>query len=255
MLEKTPESPLGSKEINPVNLNGNYFFWRVNTSCYYKGTRKNKKQLLFFLVFRFMQALEHKCFFQQCHVISLSHRSIIWLQKVKVKVTMSCVQLLWPCGLYTVHGILQARILEWVAFPFSRGIFPTQGLNPGLVHCRWILSQLSHKGSPRILNWVAYPFSSRFSWPRNWTRVSCIAGGFFTNWATRTSEKLHFFLAHFSNHDMHASFMFNDILVSKDHQRMCCRSLKRIPSTLFFSSSLSYSKKIQCQGYSLYFWG
>ena len=27
---------------------------------------------------------------------------------------------------YTVHGILQARILEWVAFPFSRGIFPTQ---------------------------------------------------------------------------------------------------------------------------------
>ena len=188
MLEKTPESPLGSKEINPVNLNGNYFFWRVNTSCYYKGTRKNKKQLLFFLVFRFMQALEHKCFFQQCHVISLSHRSIIWLQKVKVKVTMSCVQLLWPRGLYTVHGILQARILEWVAFPFSRGIFPTQGSSPGLVHCRQILSQLSHKGSPRILNWVAYPFSSRFSWPRNWTRVSCIAGGFFTNWAIRETQ-------------------------------------------------------------------
>ena len=33
---------------------------------------------------------------------------------------------------YIVHGILQARILEWVAFPFSRGIFPTQGLNLGL---------------------------------------------------------------------------------------------------------------------------
>ena len=30
-------------------------------------------------------------------------------------------------------------------------IFPTQGLNPGLLHCRWILYQLSHKGSPRIL--------------------------------------------------------------------------------------------------------
>ena len=45
---------------------------------------------------------------------------------------------------YTVHGILQARILEWVALPFSRG--PSQ--------------------------------------PRDWTQVSCIAGGFFTSWAT-----------------------------------------------------------------------
>ena len=66
--------------------------------------------------------------------------------------------------------ILQARIREWVAFPFSRGIFPTQGLNPGLPHCRWILYQLSHKGSPRRLEWVAYPFSRGSSRPRNWTR-------------------------------------------------------------------------------------
>ena len=43
---------------------------------------------------------------------------------------------------------LQARILEWVAFLFSRGIFPTQGLNPGLPHCRQIFYQLTHKGSP-----------------------------------------------------------------------------------------------------------
>ena len=35
----------------------------------------------------------------------------------------------------------------------------------------------------RILEWVAYSFSSRSSQPRNWTRVSCIAGGFFNNWA------------------------------------------------------------------------
>ena len=41
-----------------------------------------------------------------------------------------------------------------------QGIFPTQGSNPGLLHCRQILYQLSHKGSPRILEWVAYPFSS-----------------------------------------------------------------------------------------------
>ena len=47
----------------------------------------------------------------------------------------------------TVHGALQARILEWVAFPFSQGIFPTKGSNPGLLHCRQILYQLSHKGS------------------------------------------------------------------------------------------------------------
>ena len=49
---------------------------------------------------------------------------------------------------YTVHGILQARTLGWVAFPFSRGIFQTQGSNPGLPHCRQILYQLIHKGSP-----------------------------------------------------------------------------------------------------------
>ena len=43
----------------------------------------------------------------------------------------------------TVHGILQARILECVAFPFSRGSSPTQESNPGFPFCRWILYQLS----------------------------------------------------------------------------------------------------------------
>ena len=64
-----------------------------------------------------------------------------------------------------------------------QGTFPTQGSNPGLLYSGWILYQLSHQGSPRILDWVAYPFSSRYSWPRNQTGVSCIAGRFFTNWA------------------------------------------------------------------------
>ena len=50
---------------------------------------------------------------------------------------------------YTVHGILQARILEWVAFPFSRGS----------------------------------------SQPRHWTQVSCIASRFFTSWATREAQE------------------------------------------------------------------
>ena len=69
-----------------------------------------------------------------------------------------------------------------------QGIFLTQGLNPGLPHCRQILYQLSHTGSPRILEWVAYSFSSRSSWPRNQTRVSWIAGVFFTNWVIREAH-------------------------------------------------------------------
>ena len=66
-----------------------------------------------------------------------------------------------------------------------QGIFPSQGSNPGLLHCRQIPYELSHKWSPRILEWVAYPFSSGSSQPRNQTGVSCIAGGFFTNGALR----------------------------------------------------------------------
>ena len=108
-----------------------------------------------------------------------------------MKVTQLCPTLCDSMG-YTVHGILQARILEWVVFLFSRRssqprystqvsritgrlftswaknspgqntgmgslsllqeIFPTQGFNPGLPHCTWILYQLSHKGSPLQIN-------------------------------------------------------------------------------------------------------
>ena len=62
------------------------------------------------------------------------------LPRVKVKVTLSCLTLLDPTD-YTVHGIFQARILEWAAFPFSR----------------------------------------ESSQPRDRTGVSCTAGEFFTN--------------------------------------------------------------------------
>ena len=67
---------------------------------------------------------------------------------VKVKVSQSCPTL---CDLmdYTVHGILQARIQEWVAFPFSRGS----------------------------------------SQPRDQTQVSCIAGSFFISWVTREAQE------------------------------------------------------------------
>ena len=47
----------------------------------------------------------------------------------------------------SVHGILQARILEWVAHSLLQGILPTQGLNLGLQHCRQILHRLNHQGS------------------------------------------------------------------------------------------------------------
>ena len=65
----------------------------------------------------------------------------------EMKVVQSCLTLCDPMG-HTVHGILQARILKWVAFPFSRAS----------------------------------------SWPRNQTRVFCIAGRFFTNWGMREAQ-------------------------------------------------------------------
>ena len=48
----------------------------------------------------------------------------------------------------SVHGILQARILEWVAIPFYMGIFLAQGSNLGLLHCRQIFYHLNYQGSP-----------------------------------------------------------------------------------------------------------
>ena len=55
---------------------------------------------------------------------------------------------------YTVHGILQARILEWVAFPFSRGSSQPRDqtqVSLGSLPPRWILYQLSHKGNQYVL--------------------------------------------------------------------------------------------------------
>ena len=89
---------------------------------------------------------------------------------------------LWPHGLYNPWNSLDQDTGMGILL---QGIFPTEGSNPGLPCCRWILYQLSHQGSPRILEWAIYPFSRGSSWPRNWTGVSCIAGEFFTSWATR----------------------------------------------------------------------
>ena len=70
----------------------------------------------------------------------------------RAKLLQLCLTLCNPmdCTLTgsSIHGILQARILEWVAIPFSRGIFPTQGSNLRLLHCKQILYHLSQQGSP-----------------------------------------------------------------------------------------------------------
>ena len=106
------------------------------------------------------------------------------LQCMKVKseseVAQSCLTLCNPHGLYspwnspgqdTGVGILS----------LLQGIFPIQGSNLGLPHCSQILYQLSHKGSPRILECAVYTFSSGSYQCRDQTRVSCTAGGLFTN--------------------------------------------------------------------------
>ena len=144
----------------------------------------------------------------------------------------------------SVHGVLQARILEWIAISFSRE--SARPINQTCVYCigTWILYHWTLRGAQkyirwqktnnqtnnwgtqllkinsfriyvvvlvpqlcptlwphgitpassahgiflaRVLEWVAISFSRRSSRPRDRTRVSCTAGWFFTNWATRTA--------------------------------------------------------------------
>ena len=73
---------------------------------------------------------------------------------MKVKIAQSCPTLCDPT-VCTIHGILQARVLEWVAFPFSGGSSkPRDQTQVSLIAGKFFY-QLSHKGSPRILEWVA----------------------------------------------------------------------------------------------------
>jgi len=84
----------------------------------------------------------------------------------------------------SVHGASPGKNTGVSCHALLQGIFPNQGSNPGLLHCRWILYHLRHWGSPRILEWVVYPFSRGTSQHRNRTEISCIAGRFFTSWGT-----------------------------------------------------------------------
>ena len=85
----------------------------------------------------------------------------------------------------SVHGNSPGKNTGVGCHALLQGIFPTQGSNPGLPHWGQILDHLSHQGSPRILEWVAYPFSRGTSRPRNPTGVFRITGGFFNSWANR----------------------------------------------------------------------
>ena len=114
-------------------------------------------------------------FSRQEHWSGLPLPSPMMKVKSESEVAQSCPTLSDPMDCSppgsSVHGIFQARVLEWGAIAFSDGlhcpwnspgqntgvgslsllqeIFPTQGLNPDLSHCRQILYQLSHKGSPQ----------------------------------------------------------------------------------------------------------
>ena len=101
-------------------------------------------------------------------------------EKVKVKVAQSCLTLRDLMD-YTEHGILQARILEWIAFPFSRGSSQPKDWTQVSQVSRIADGFFTSWATREAQEWVAYPFSGRSSWPRNRTGVSCIAGRFFTN--------------------------------------------------------------------------
>ena len=89
-----------------------------------------------------------------------SNRLLIWARFLYGEVKALAIQLCltpWDPMNYSppgssVCGILQARILDWVSISFSRGIFWTQGLNPGLLHCRQFLYHLSHRGRSYFKN-------------------------------------------------------------------------------------------------------
>ena len=90
----------------------------------------------------------------------------------------------------SVHGHFPGKKNRMSCHALLPGVFPTQGWNPGLPHCRQILYHLSQQGSPRVLERVVYPFSRATSQPSNQTGVSCIAGGFFTHLSQQGSPRM-----------------------------------------------------------------
>ena len=112
--------------------------WGRNELCIWLHNQKHSSSLTYRKMFCVVWFEYSNCL----------HITVNVLVKRKVEITQLCLTLCDPMD-YTVHGILQARILEWVDFPFSRG-------------------------------------SSK---PRDQTQVSHIVNGFFTSWATREAQE------------------------------------------------------------------
>ena len=139
------------------------------------------KELCYFSLFLCTKSLNLMC---------ISHLLYFWNWTSYKYDSESCSVLshfLLPHGLYSPWNS-QGQNAGVGSHSLLQGIFPTQGSNPGLLHYKWSLYQLSHQESPRILEWVAYSFFRGSSWPRNWTGVSCTAGRFFYTWATRKAH-------------------------------------------------------------------
>ena len=147
------------------------------TECSHVPQRKGEKEYLCTLIISTPWHTQHFC--------NLRRKAKSFKMSFPYLTSCSIVSSsLRPHGLYSSWNS-PGQNTEVCSHSFLQGIFPTQGSNPGLPHCRRILYQLSHQGSPRILGWVAYPFSSGSFWLRNWTGVYCIASRFFTNQTIR----------------------------------------------------------------------
>ena len=126
-----------------------------------------------YIIFTLPKTSVHYFLIEYCH----KHRCLVFRH---VLCAQSCLALCDPMDCSQPWGF--SRQEYWNGLPCLPPRIPPI---PGLPHCGQILYTLSHQGSPRILEWIAYPFSRVSPRPRNRTRVSYVAGGFFTSWATR----------------------------------------------------------------------
>ena len=146
-LEKTLESALDCKEIKSANLKGNQpwilierndaeaevsILWPPDANSLFIGkdpdAGKDWRQKEKRVTEDEMVGWHHQCNGHESEILSVVSDS------------------LWPHGLYSQWNSPSQN--TWVgSYSLLQGIFPTQGLNPGLLHCRWIHYQLSHQGS------------------------------------------------------------------------------------------------------------
>ena len=134
---------------------------------------------------------------------------------MKVKVAQSCLTL-WSLGLYSSWNSL-GQHTEVGSLSLLQGIFPNQGLNPGLLHCRWILYQLSYKGNPKC-----------------WSEVNLTLGNFYSSYQSQ-------FIYYFSQEDLLDTLILAWLHNQMSFQSMCIPyhnsfsffSIRKFPFILF----------------------